>query len=280
MKNSENRFGLKGKLVVVTGAGGGIGAPIVLALRNEGCKVVCVDLKPLAESELAGVVQDEGFQYLQGDAADLDAMQAALSPYLDVYGLVNCAGLLGGDLDMEGGKNVPNLLKMFKAHVMTTFVMTNIVADKIIRAAAEANKGDKSAQKQKKGRQVGAVVNILSVETSHPAPNVSMYSAGQGGKLAMTRADAVTFGPSGIKVNGIAPGYTETEANLRRYAEMGVSGQGEMEDLGDRTLLDFAQPDEIAFWTLVLLSPFTPNTTGEIVTVDGGNTLPLISQPK
>lgn len=255
---------LRGKIIIVTGAAGGIGSVIMLKLLAEGARAVGIDTKPFLGSELEERVSDvyqvdRDFSCHQGNAASPKAMRPIINSLVEIHGLVNFAGLLGADNEI-GGSTLTVFDRMMEAHTKTTFTMTRLAVKKMLRGAS--------------------VVSAGSVETDRPAAHVGAYAAAQGAKRALTRADAVTYGPQGIRVNMISPGYVQTAANLRRYAGMSDGGVEELEGLERLTLLNFVPPEDVANWVLWLLSSSSGNMTGQEFVLDGGASVPLVGQKK
>jgi 3-oxoacyl-[acyl-carrier protein] reductase len=114
----------------------------------------------------------------------------------------------------------------------------------------------------------GSIVNISSIASESPVPNSSLYAATKGAVDAMTRALAIELGPRGIRVNTVAPGYTNTEGNQR----IGFVGSEAAEALVASTPLGgrLGRPDEIAPAVIFLASDDAAWLTGERIHASGG----------
>jgi 3-oxoacyl-[acyl-carrier protein] reductase len=114
----------------------------------------------------------------------------------------------------------------------------------------------------------GSIVNISSIASETPVPNSSLYAATKGAIDTLTSALAKELGPRKIRVNIVAPGYTDTEGNQR----IGFVGSAEAEALVAATPLGgrFGQPEEIAPAVVFLASDDAAWLTGERLNASGG----------
>jgi 3-oxoacyl-[acyl-carrier protein] reductase len=114
----------------------------------------------------------------------------------------------------------------------------------------------------------GSIVNISSVASQSPVPNSSLYSATKAAVDALTLALAKELGPRNIRVNAVAPGYTDTEGNQR----VGFVGSAEAEALIAATPLGgrWGRPEDIAPAVVFLASDDAAWLTGERINASGG----------
>ena len=114
----------------------------------------------------------------------------------------------------------------------------------------------------------GSIVNISSIASQTPVPNSSLYSATKAAVDAMTAALAKELGPRKIRVNTVAPGYTDTEGNQK----VGFVGSAAAEALVAATPLGarFGRPEEIAPAVVFLASEDAAWLTGERLNASGG----------
>lgn len=249
-----------GKTFVVSGAAHGIGTAVTRTLLEEKANVIGVDIEPLKGSELERVVQSVqlrqpkvGLRFFQHDAADMEAMGRALKGVGRIDGLVNNAGLLGGDAS-HGGRSLQSWNKIMRAHAQTTFVLTELAYPLM--------------------KNGGSIVNMGSIELIMSAPEVVLYTAAKGAVWGMTVAYATTLAPRSIRVNMVSPGNVNTERNKAQYAK--PEARELMERFEARTPLKRnVEPEEVANTVLFLLSDRSSAITGQEIVVDCGYTRAL-----
>ena len=188
-----------GKGVLVTGAASGIGRATVELLLAEGALVVGVDLGDEAPAGLAA----ENFTYRSVDVMDADAVGGAVADVVAAAGrldgVVHAAGVAGGGPvhvlpDEEWDRVVGVNLK-------GTFVVS--------RAALAQMVGQDRVHGER-----GAIVNLASIEGLEGTAGGSAYNASKGGVVLLTKNTAIDYGPSGIRVNVICPGFNR-DADVR-----------------------------------------------------------------
>lgn len=188
---------LENKVVLVTGAGAGIGWGISRACANAGATVVMADINVSAESR-AEELRKSGadVHFIQTDVSDPRSISATIMAvkqrFLRIDGLVNNAGVtIEGDfLDFSEEQ----LERLWCTNLRSVFLMSQGVA---------------RLMKEHGG---GAIVNISSNHALSSVPDYEMYAATKGGISAMTRSMCWSLGKYGIRVNTLSPGLTHTEA--------------------------------------------------------------------
>ena len=241
-----DRIGFAGKTAVVTGGSKGIGAAICKGFAEAGATVIVADIDCVAGDELA---QQIGGQFVKLDVTDNSACKA-LAASTDIDVVVANAGIV---------HNVPSVDADIKDFQSVLDVNLNGVFNTLQTFGAAMIK---------RGR--GAVVctsSICGEVTVWPQPQAA-YNAAKAGVNLLVKSTAVEWAKSGVRVNGVAPGYTATKLTLA-----GRSKPELFDAWMDRTPMGrLGEPREIADATLFLASDAASFITGTILNVDGGYT--------
>jgi NAD(P)-dependent dehydrogenase (short-subunit alcohol dehydrogenase family) len=229
------------KTALVTGGGSGIGAAVVNRLRADGYNVAIVDLNASeAEHSYVADVTDRA----QIDAA-LAEIHAALGP---VTILVNAAGKDSFrrflDLSFEQWQNIVNI------NLHGVFHTIQAVLPDMIEAGW------------------GRIVNISSSSTHSGVPYMSAYVAAKSGVNGLTKSLALEYGPAGITVNAVPPGFIDTPM-LRNAESRGYMGN--IQATIDATpVRRMGKPEDIAAACAFFISEEAGYITGQILGVNGG----------
>jgi NAD(P)-dependent dehydrogenase (short-subunit alcohol dehydrogenase family) len=121
-----------------------------------------------------------------------------------------------------------------------------------------------AAGRRMAARGEGAIVNVTSIQAFRPAPALAHYSAAKAGLEMLTRSAALELGPSGVRVNAVAPGLVWREGLESAWPE-GVARYVAAAPLGR-----IAAPEDVADACLFLASPAARFVTGTTLVVDGG----------
>jgi NAD(P)-dependent dehydrogenase (short-subunit alcohol dehydrogenase family) len=249
------------KVVLITGAGRGIGRAMALRFAQEGANVVAADIQPaLAESTAAAVIES-GRQALalqvdvtrQADIQDMVTRTIERFQRIDV--LCNNAGVLRfqdmfditeADWDFVNDVNTKGV-----------FFVMQAVAREMVK------------------RRSGRIVNTASISGKQPEPHFLHYGVSKAGVIHLTKSAAVVLAPYQITVNAICPGTTVTDMSLTatagRAKVMGMTVEEAIKTreaqipIGRRN-----QPDDIAAMAAFLASPDADQITGQAFNVDGG----------
>lgn len=226
------------KVVVVTGAGRGIGRAVVRAFAAEGARVIGAEIDPPAQP-------DPGVEYLPCDVADEAAvarLMAHAGPVLHV--LVNNAGISGRH-PLESSP-VAAFDRVLAVNLRGPFLCS--------RAAVPALRASGG----------GVIINIASTRAIMSEPDSEAYAASKGGLVALTHALALTLGPA-VRVNSISPGWIDTHGGPLSQADHSQHPVGRV-----------GRPEDIAAACLFLAAPDSGFITGQNLIIDGGMTRKMI----
>jgi glucose 1-dehydrogenase len=253
-------MGERKRVVLITGAAGGIGRATVDVFHEAGWRVIAVD-----RASFDGDPNMDGI-FVQADISDGDHVEmiytqaSQFTPVLDA--VVNNAAL-----------------QISKPLIETSVEEWDLVMASNLRSVFL---GARLAFPLLK-KEGGAIVNVSSVHAVQTSVNISAYAASKGGLLALTRAMAIEFAPDNIRVNAILPGAVDTpmlRAGLTRGQHAGGNIHTRLENLARKTVNGrVGQPEEIArsiyFMADEQQSSFI---TGQALIVDGGATARLSTE--
>ncbi len=226
--------------IIVTGGSRGIGAAVVRRLAARGNRVSF--LYAAREDAAAAVAEATGAEAVRADVADGAAVRAAIGRLPPADGLVCCAGIAHYGLISQISEAEWD--RLFAVNVRGIYHCVNAVLPAML------------------ARQGGAIVTVSSMWGQVGASCEACYSATKGAVIALTKALAKELGPSGIRVNCVAPGVIETDM---------VAGLGPetMAELAAETPLGRnGTPDDAARAIVSLLD--APFVTGQVLGVSGG----------
>jgi len=255
MANKETR------ILLITGAAGGIGSATVNLFAQKGWKVIGVDRKPKTDEFPKNGI------YIQADISQPEQLKGIYEQVSDfthsLDAVVNNAAV-----------------QIAKPLIETTADEWDMVMASNLRSVFL---GAKLAYPLLKAEGGGAIVNTSSVHAVATSANIAAYAASKGGLLALTRAMAIEFAPDEIRVNAILPGAVDTPM-LRAGLDRGHVGDGgvldRLENLARKTVNGrVGQPQEIAS-SIYFLADNTQSSfmTGQALIVDGGATARLSTE--
>ncbi|NIH80296.1 SDR family NAD(P)-dependent oxidoreductase [Amycolatopsis viridis] len=246
---------LQGKVAIVTGAGRGLGRAMAQALAEAGAAVTVAARTRSELDRFVDEVKASGGSALAcpTDITDESAVEQMVTATVETFGrvdiLVNNSGIVATSALVD--QPAAEWDRVIATNLRGTFLATRAVGRHLIAQGS------------------GKVVNIASNFALQGIARHAAYSASKGAIIAFTRSMAVEWAPHGIQVNAIAPGYFATALNAD------VHGNPDMLARVVRAIpaRRMGDPDELKPWLLLLAGPASDFMTGEVVVIDGGQSI-------
>ena len=262
-------FDIKGRVAVMTGACGVLGATIVKYFAAQGCKVVLLDLERAREvgEKIVAEIKAEGGEamFLPTNVLDAAVLEENRQQIIETYGtidiLLNGAGGNMGAANVSPEQNIFDMdldatRKVFELNIIGAILPTKVFAKVMVE--------------QKKG----SIINFCSMSSFRPLTRVCGYGMAKSALYSWTQwlagELALKFG-EGLRVNGIAPGFLLTNQNRALLTNPdGSLTERSHQIIGHTPFRRFLEPDELVGALHSLASDASQGVTGTILSVDGG----------
>lgn len=248
---SDSLFNVADQIVLVSGGSRGIGRAIAQGFAERGAKVVITG-REKATLDQAAEEMGAGVQAIVCDVAQRDSIVACAAQAIERFGhvdtLVNCAGVNRRKPAIEVSEEDYDFVT--DINLKGAFLMSQEIG----RAQLE--------------RGSGSQINIASLNTDRPLKNVLPYAMSKAGMGQMTRGLALEWGPRGVRVNAIAPGFILTDLTKKLWSHP-VMQQWNQANTPQQRL---GTPQDMVGAAIFLASPAAAFITGQTLYVDGGFT--------
>lgn len=250
---------LDGKVAIITGGSGGIGAAAARRFIAEGCKVLLVDINEGVLQQLAAELGSEQADYFVADVSTPEGNRGMVQKAIERFGKVN---VFLANAGIEG------VVKPLPEYPLETF--DRVIAINV-RGVFLGLQNVIPAMLQAGG---GSIIITSSVAGLVGSPGFSAYVTSKHAVIGMMRSAALEFGSAGIRVNTVNPGPIETRM-MRSIEEMAAPGAGDQVKQGfvaQVPLKRYGYPEEVAQLMLFLASDESSYCNGNTYVIDGGFT--------
>ncbi|MFP4457528.1 MAG: glucose 1-dehydrogenase [Clostridia bacterium] len=249
------------KVIIVTGAGSGLGQATTIQLAREGAKLTLVDIdeQSLEETKekILDVNPDSEMLIIKADVSNKEDVRNYVDKTVENFnkidGFFNNAGI-------EGKQNMTEDYGVDEFHKVVSINLDGVFY------------GMKYVLEVMKDQGFGSIVNTASVGGIRGVGNQSGYAASKHGVVGLTKNSGVEYGEFGIRINAIAPGAIMTpmvKASLKQMDEENWEQVGE-EFVEANPMKRFGKPQEVAYLVSFLLSDESTFINGTVINIDGG----------
>jgi gluconate 5-dehydrogenase len=255
--STANPFDLSGRRALITGSSGGIGFALARALGQAGAALVLNgrDLSKLKDAQK--VLQQEGLmvELAAFDVTDSAAVQKGVAQIEHDLGAIDI-------LFNNAGMQIRNALHEFADEDWHRLMRTNLDSVFYVSKAVVAGM-------IKRGQ--GKIINICSVQSELGRPGIAPYTASKGAIKMLTKGMAIDWGPLGINVNGLGPGYFKTELTQKLVSDEKFTAWL----VGRTPCRRWGDVEELGGAAVFLASDAARFVNGHVLYVDGGVTATL-----
>lgn len=243
---SPNRF--TGKTIIVTGAGSGIGRATASRVAREGGRVIAVDMAEDRLQEFKASLPEADITITPGNITNDD----------DIAKIVSAAGET-----IDGLANVAGIMdNMTPLHEVTDEIWDRVMAVNVTGMM----KLTRAVLPSMLARHKGTIVNVGSEASIRGSAAGAAYTTSKHAVVGLTKSSAFMYGPSGIRVNAVAPGAVLTNIEAKYESELGGERVNELL----ASIPAAAEADQLAASITFLLSDDSTNVNGVVLPSDGG----------
>ena len=247
---------LKDKVVLITGAAGGIGRATAIAAAREGAQLALADLDSEGTQQTASLVAEAGATavILPTDISSVHAVELMMKSLMESFGRLDCAFNNAAIAQAQCGAASMRLGEIDEG-AFTRIMQVNVVGTWLcMRAEIE----------HMRQRDGGAIVNASSVSGLVGRSGSGAYCASKHAIVGLTKTAALEYATSGIRVNAVCPGFIDTPFVRSSLATRGAKL------LESVPMGRLGHPDEVAQMVIWLFSDRASYVTGSMMGMDGG----------
>jgi NAD(P)-dependent dehydrogenase (short-subunit alcohol dehydrogenase family) len=241
------------KVIVVTGAGRGLGRAYARRLSSEGARVAVAEIDAAAGASAAEELRGNGADsiFIQTDVSSKDATEVMAVRVLEKWGQIDGLVANAGLANSVGGQTYDEITvaqwdRIMEVNVRGTWLTCRAVA------------------RHMQNRKKGSIVTVSSDTAMWGSPKLLHYVTSKGAVEAFTRAMARELGPDGVRINCVAPGLLNNEATS------GVPEAKREWNIRNRAIQREGTPDDIVGLVSFLLSDEASFITGQLIVANGG----------
>jgi gluconate 5-dehydrogenase len=247
-------FSVAGQVVIVSGGSRGIGRALAAGFAQRGARVVITgrDAASLETAAAEIATDDDSVRAIVCDVSDSEhidrLVETAVREFSRIDTLINVAGVNRRKPALEVSEDDYDFI--LDINLKGAFQLSQAVGRKMVE------------------QRGGSQINIASLNTDRPLANVLPYAMSKAGIAHMTRGLALEWGPHGVRVNALAPGFVLTDLTQKLWSDDTMNAWGKTNTPQQR----LGQPDDMVGTALFLASSAAAFVTGQTIYVDGGFT--------
>jgi NAD(P)-dependent dehydrogenase (short-subunit alcohol dehydrogenase family) len=244
---------LKNKIIIVTGAGSGIGRACALAMISEGAHVVLVGRRKDRVEEVAGELRGSALA-ISADVSKPAGVERVIEQTVKAFGGINVLFNNAGILRIGSAEQITEEQwdETFNTNVRGLWLFSRAVLPHMRKAGG------------------GSIINVASVLGINGARDRAAYAASKGAVLLLTKCMAIDYGHENIRVNAICPSFVETELTAMVMSKAADPDAVRRERIGVHPIGRLGQPEDMAGLAVYLASDESSWVTGAALPVDGG----------